>query len=79
MKADEFDRKFDAGEDITEWLEVSQLRRPGQELKRVHLDFPTWMIEVVDREAKRQGVTRQSIIQSWLTEQLKHSESLGNY
>ena len=71
MKATEFDVKFDLGEDITEFLDLSQAQRPGLEQKRVNVDFPTWMIEALDREAKRLGVTRQSIIKIWLAERLE--------
>ncbi|MGL5832316.1 MAG: type II toxin-antitoxin system BrnA family antitoxin [Waterburya sp.] len=78
MKATEFDVKFDRGEDITEFLDLSQAKRPGHEQKRVNVDFPIWMIEALDREAKRLGVTRQSIIKVWLAqrlEQLSRSQS----
>ena len=71
MKATELDAKFDRGEDITEFLDLSQAKRPGHEQKRVNVDFPTWMIEALDLEAKRLGVTRQSIIKVWLAERLE--------
>lgn len=71
MKAKEFDKKFDAGEDITKYLDVSKARRPEQEQKRVNVDFPLWMIHQLDKEAKRLGVSRQSIIKVWVAERLK--------
>ena len=71
MKATEFDAKFDRGEDITEFLDLSRAKRPGHEQKRVNVDFPIWMIEALDHEAKRLGVTRQSIIKVWLAERLE--------
>jgi len=71
MKATEFDAKFDRGEDITEFLDLSQAKRPGHKQKRVNVDFPTWMIEALDREAKRLGVPHQSIIKVWLAERLE--------
>jgi len=58
MKAKEFDKKFDAGEDITKHLDFSNARRPEQEQKRVNVDFPVWMIQNLDKEAKRLGVPR---------------------
>ncbi len=73
MKAKEFDRKFDDGEDILEYLDLSQAKRVSQEQKRVNVDFPIWMIDSLDREAKRLGVTRQSIIKIWLAERLELS------
>ena len=71
MKAKDFDRKFDQGEDITSHLDFSKARRLGMEQKRVNVDFPEWMIESLDREAKRLGVTRQSIIKIWIAERLE--------
>jgi macrodomain Ter protein organizer (MatP/YcbG family) len=71
MKAKEFDEKFDEGEDITKYLDVSKARRPEQEQKRVNVDFPLWMIHQLDKEAKRLGVPRQSIIKVWVAERLK--------
>ena len=71
MKAKELDRKFDRGEDLTEHLDLSKARRPGEEPRRVNVDFPNWMIDSLDREAKRLGVTRQSIIKVWIAERLE--------
>lgn len=71
MKAATFDRKFDAGERITDLLDVAKARRPGLEAKRVNVDFPTWMVRSIDREARRLGVTRQSLIKLWLADRLE--------
>jgi len=73
MKAKKFDSDFEADKDITDSLDLSKARRPLQEQKRVNVDFPTWMIESLDREAGRLGVTRQSIIKVWLAERLEQS------
>ena len=71
MKARNFESKFDAGEDITSALDLTKLRRPNQEPRRVNVDFPAWMVESLDREAKRLGITRQSIIKVWIAERLE--------
>jgi len=71
MKARELDRRFDAGEDISKYLDISKIRRPGQEQKRVNVDFPVWMIRCLDKVAKRLGVPRQSIIKAWVAERLE--------
>ncbi len=71
MKASEFDRKFDDGENIISELDLSRARRPGEETKRINVDFPAWMVVSLDREARRLGVTRQSIIKMWLAERLQ--------
>ncbi|MCK9189415.1 CopG family transcriptional regulator [Acidithiobacillus sp.] len=75
MKAKTFDKQFDEGVDITAALELSKAKRVLQEQKRVNVDFPTWMIESLDREAGKLGITRQSIIKVWLAERLEESAS----
>jgi len=77
MKAKKFDEKFDRCEDVTPFLDLEHARRPGLEHKRVNVDFPAWMIESLDREARRRGVTRQSIIKMWLADKLKESSNPG--
>lgn len=72
MKANQFDNKFDEGDDISNLLDMSKAKRVLQEQKRVNVDFPVWMIESLDKEAGRVGVTRQSIIKMWLAERLAH-------
>lgn len=72
MKASKFDDKFDEGEDISSLLDMSKAKRVLQDQKRVNVDFPVWMIESLDKEAGRVGVTRQSIIKMWLAERLAH-------
>jgi hypothetical protein len=74
-KAKELDRRFDAGEDITTYLDLSRARRPGHEQRRVNVDFPVWMIESLDREASRLGVPRQSLIKMLIA---RHLEELGS-
>ena len=71
MKASEFDKKFNKGESIMDELDLTQAHRPGEEIKRINVDFPAWMVAALDREARRLGVTRQSIIKMWLAEHLQ--------
>lgn len=73
MKAKDFEQQFDEDVDITAALDLSKATRVMQAQKRVNVDFPTWMIESLDREAVRLGVTRQSIIKVWLAERLERS------
>jgi hypothetical protein len=76
ISAKELDRRFDAGEDISRFLDWDNAQRPGLEQRRVNVDLPAWMIGSLDREAKRVGVTRQSIVKVWLAERLKEDSSL---
>ena len=71
MKAEDFDKRFDQEKSVVEHLDFSKSRRPQQEQKRVNVDFPLWMIHSLDKEAKRLGVPRQSIIKVWLAERLQ--------
>ena len=73
MKSSQFDAAFDRGEDVSAALDVSRARRPQQEQRRVNVDFPTWMIESLDRGAARLGATRQPIIKIWLAERLEQA------
>lgn len=73
MKAKDFDKKFD--DNKFDDLDLSTVKRPNQKQKRVNVDFPTWMIESLDKEASRLGVTRQSIIKVWLAERLEQSSA----
>ncbi|MEI8171720.1 MAG: CopG family transcriptional regulator [Rhodoferax sp.] len=75
MKAKKFDQQFDDGVDITASLDLSKAKRVLQEQKRVNVDFPTWMIDSLDREASKLGVTRQSVIKVWLAERLEATTS----
>ncbi len=72
MKAKNFDKKFDDNkQDIIDGLDLSTIKRPNQKQRRINVDFPAWVIDSLDREASRIGVTRQSIIKLWLVERLE--------
>lgn len=70
MKAKEFDKRFDDDEDIIEFLDLSKAKRPDEEQKRVNVDFPVWMIQSLDKEARRLGTTRQAVIKFWIADKL---------
>ena len=71
MKAEDFDKKFELGEDLTNDLDFSKARRVNQVPKRVNIDFPTWVVEELDKEANRLGITRQALVKVWIAEKLK--------
>jgi hypothetical protein len=71
MSVEEFDQKFDDGEDISEYLDMSSIRKPNLEPKRINIDFPTWMVQSLDHEARHIGVSRQAIIKTWLAERIQ--------
>jgi len=75
MKAKKFDQQVDDGHDILAALDLSQAKRVLQAQKRVNVDFPAWMVDSLDREASKLGVTRQSVIKIWLAERLQASAS----
>jgi hypothetical protein len=71
MKASEFDRKFDDAESVLDTLDLASARKSNLDQRKVNVDFPTWMIEALDKAARRRGVTRQSVIKMWLAERLE--------
>jgi hypothetical protein len=75
MKATDFDKKFDSGENVSEHLELSKAKRPGLSIKRINVDLPEWMIDSLDKEAHRIGTTRQSLIKFWVADKLDHQAS----
>ena len=74
MKVRNFDKRFDEGKDISKHLDMSKARRPEQERKRVNVDFPTWMIKRLDKEASKLNVSRQAIIKIWIHEHLAQQQ-----
>jgi len=70
ISAEEFDEKFDAREDVLEYCDMKSIRKPGLEKKLVNIDFPGWMIESLDYEAHKLGITRQALIEVWIAEKL---------
>jgi hypothetical protein len=70
MKAKTFDRKFDAGEDVSDQIDWSKARRRNVDIRRVNVDFPAWVVDGLDRQAERLGVTRQALIKLWIAEKL---------
>jgi hypothetical protein len=70
MKATEFDKRFDAGEDVADQVDWSKARRPNVATKRVNVDFPAWVVSGLDQQAQRLGVTRQALIKLWIAEKL---------
>ncbi|OPL17671.1 MAG: CopG family transcriptional regulator [Candidatus Aegiribacteria sp. MLS_C] len=75
MKAKEFDKKFDDGEDVLKYLELTRARRVEQEQKRVNVDFPIWMIHSLDKEAKRLGIPRQSLIKMLIARHIEQERA----
>ena len=73
MKAGEFERRFDAGEDVSGEVDWDKGRRPNLTLKRVNVDFPAWVVDALDREARRLGVTRQALVKLWIAERLERA------
>ena len=70
MKAREFEQRFDAGEDVGDLVDWSKARRPNVEIRRVNVDFPAWVVDGLDKQARRLGVTRQALIKLWIADRL---------
>ena len=71
QKATEIDKRFDDGEDVLEYFDLTKIKKPNEEIKRINVDFPIWMVESLDRKARHLGVNRQSVIKMWIAERLE--------
>ena len=78
VKAKNFDEAFDRGDDVTKDLDKAKVRRVNEQLRRVNIDFPAWVISSLDREARRLGVTRQSLVKMWIAERVDRNTSAGD-
>ena len=76
MTAQEFEQRFDDGEDITPFIDMSSIRRPGVEPRRVNVDFPEWMIERLDWQSRLIGVSRQALVKLWVSERIQKEQQI---
>jgi len=76
MTAQEFEQRFDDGEDITPFIDMSSIRRPGVEPCRVNVDFPEWMIEKLDWQSRLIGVSRQALVKLWISERIQKEQQI---
>ena len=76
MTAQEFEQRFDDGEDITPFIDMSSIRRPGVEPRRVNVDFPEWMIEKLDWQSRLIGVSRQALVKLWVSERIQKEQQI---
>ena len=70
ITAEELDEKFDNGEDVLQYFDLSTAKRPELEPQTVSMEFPTWMVKALDREARRLGIDRQAVVKTWIAQQL---------
>lgn len=75
---DEFDRRFDAGEDITDLIDISKagVSRPGRKV-RITLDIAESLVRDIDAIRERIGVDRGALIKVWLHEKVLKEKSGG--
>ena len=71
-----FEQRFDEGEDITPFIDMSSIRRPGLEPRRVNVDFPEWMIEKLDWQSRLIGVSRQALVKLWVSERIQKEQQI---
>ena len=73
--AENLEQKFDAGEDVSDYFDWSKATRPGLKKDRINLDLPKWVVEKLDRHARKAGVARQALVKVWMVERLAKEES----
>ncbi len=73
---DEFDRRFDAGEDVTDLIDLSKARVTSSSKKiRVTLDIAESLVRDIDAIRERIGVDRGALIKIWLHEKVMEEKS----
>lgn len=74
MKTAELDKKFDDNkEDILQHFDLSSARLVNEQPKRININFPIWMVQSLDKEAKHIGISRQAMIKMWVADKLNSS------
>ena len=76
MTAEEFERRFDEGEDVTPFFDMASIRRPGVEPRRVNVDFPEWMVAELDWQSRLIGVSRQALVKLWVSERIQKEQQI---
>ena len=76
MTAQELEQRFDDGEDITPFIDMSSICRPGVDLRRVNVDFPEWMVEKLDWQSRLIGVSRQALVKLWISERIQKEQQI---
>lgn len=76
MTAEEFERRFDEGEDVTPFIDMASIRRPGVEPRRVNVDFPEWMVAELDWQSRLIGVSRQALVKLWVCERIQKEQQI---
>lgn len=71
ISAEELERRFDEGEDMMPYVIPGSGRRINEVPQRVNIDFPRWVVNRLDREAQRLGITRQALVKVWIAERLE--------
>jgi len=71
IKAEEFDKKFDNNEDVSEYIDFSKGRRLNREIQKVNVDMPKWMVNALDKKATQLNISRQAVIKTMLAHEIK--------
>ena len=77
VSAEEFQKRFDQGEDISRFMDLKNAQRPERDVQRVNVDFPRPFFREIDQESKRIGVTRQSWIKIVIADYLARHKPDG--
>jgi len=74
---EEFDRRFDDGEDIHELIDISKAKivRHGRKV-RITLDMAEELVREIDNIRDAIGVDRGALIKVWLHERVKQERAL---
>mgnify|MGYP001608949171 CR=1 FL=1 len=74
IKTETFDKKFDDNEEMETLLDWSKAKRLNEMPMRVSIDFPKWMVQSLDQEARHFGLSRQALIKLSVAEHIKSAQ-----
>lgn len=74
--SEEFDRRFDSGEDIHDLIDMSKAKviSPGKKV-RITLDISESLVREIDEIRNQIGVDRGALIKVWLHEKVKEEKT----
>ena len=71
LSARQFDEDFDKDRDVSKYVDFKSMKA-HYPVQRVNVDIPKDILQKVDQEAARVGVTRTALFKIWIAEHLDH-------
>jgi len=73
ITGEEFDRMFEAGEDLDAYLDLDNIRRPGRERRAIAFDLPKTEYDAVVSAAANSGLKVADLVSTWVIERVTNN------